>query len=462
MRKAGWSIGMALAAATVAQAQDETVSIGPPPEWVEPSELMPVPSDAEGLIFVRRNDALVRLTRDGQVSYIGQRIKLLHPQALQAGNIAIPWNPAAGTPAVHAVRIHRDGVVIDVLETTRFEVLRREDQLEQARLDGMLTAVLRVPDLRVDDELEVAFSVPGHDPTLGDESFGMMFLADAPPPGRYRLALSWEDGERPNIRVTPDLEPLVQRSANELVVLGENLPAIAPRPRTPPRVIPGCGLRNTAISPTGAEVSRRFDATVRCRQHACRAGLRRRGGGGPDRGCPFHAGSGTRAQAPRWTWCRNRCAMSMSGCCGGNLTPGERRGNVAAPLRRLQGQDRPAMLALLRRTGDRGRRGAGQQFGRRRRAGRSAGRARHGSIMCWCARRSMDGDMWMDGTFRPMSRPPIRANRCSTIAGSCRCSDRKARSRTAVPSRPYALARAKSRFTTSTRATGSTSPRRSP
>ena len=34
---------------------------------------------------------------------------------------------------------------LDVLAKTGFEILRREDQLEAAMLDGMLTAVLRVP-----------------------------------------------------------------------------------------------------------------------------------------------------------------------------------------------------------------------------------------------------------------------------------------------------------------------------
>ncbi|WP_404482688.1 hypothetical protein [Novosphingobium sp. BL-52-GroH] len=46
--------------------------------------------------------------------------------------------------------------MIDVWEKASFEILRREDQLEAARLDGILTAVLHAPDLRVGDELEFA------------------------------------------------------------------------------------------------------------------------------------------------------------------------------------------------------------------------------------------------------------------------------------------------------------------
>ena len=68
----------------------------------------------------------------------------------------------------------RDGQVTDVLKNASFEVLRREDQLEAARLDGILTAVLRVPDLRVGDELEVDLTTFSSDPGLGHNEAGLL------------------------------------------------------------------------------------------------------------------------------------------------------------------------------------------------------------------------------------------------------------------------------------------------
>src|SRR3546814_19900545 len=41
------------------QAQDERIERGPVPDWAIPSELMPVPEGAGGLIFVRRQDAQI-------------------------------------------------------------------------------------------------------------------------------------------------------------------------------------------------------------------------------------------------------------------------------------------------------------------------------------------------------------------------------------------------------------------
>lgn len=198
----------------VASAQDaaKQVRFGPEPGWVKPSELMPVPADASGLLFVRRNDLLVHLDERGKSQYTGFRIKIIHPNALQLGNISVAWNPAAGDPVVHVVRVHRGSETIDVLKSASFEILRREGNLEQAVLTGELTAVLRVPDLRVGDELEFAATVPSGDPTLGKSEAGVMFVNPEPQAGRFRIGLSWPGDRKPNVRISPLLQPAIQRS----------------------------------------------------------------------------------------------------------------------------------------------------------------------------------------------------------------------------------------------------------
>ncbi|MEO1167958.1 MAG: DUF3857 domain-containing protein [Pseudomonadota bacterium] len=218
-----------------AEAQTEEVLVGPAPAWVEASESVPVPADAAGTVFMRRSDLIVHLEEDAQYTYQGQRMKLLHPQALAAGNLSLTWNPATGPPVVHMLRIYRDGEEIDVLAENSFEVLRREEQLEQAILTGNLTAVLRVPDLRVGDELEWAFTSPSHDPTLADNDFGLMMFAPAPPAGRYRVSLSWDDGQEPTTRLTEDIAGMENRDPDSLTLSLENPEMVAPPPDAPPR-----------------------------------------------------------------------------------------------------------------------------------------------------------------------------------------------------------------------------------
>jgi transglutaminase-like putative cysteine protease len=216
-------------------AQNDKMRRGPVPDWVKPSKSLELPENATGLVFVRRHETLVHLDEQGQAQYQGYRIRLLHPNALQLGNIAIKWNPSAGAPVVHLVQVHREDETIDVLKQTSFEIMRREDQLEAASLDGLLTAVLRIPDLRVGDELEVGLTIRSKDPTLGFNESGMLVLAPDPAPGRFRLGLSWAEGREPKLKMTPDIAAIAERSGREINVRFDNPPMLAPPKDAPAR-----------------------------------------------------------------------------------------------------------------------------------------------------------------------------------------------------------------------------------
>lgn len=206
-----------------------------PPKWARVSEPLPVPDDLRGPLFFRRQDSQMHLDKNGQAIFSAALIKLNHPNALQLGNVALSWNPAAGQPTVHAIKVHREGAVRDVLVSTKFEILRREDQLEMAMLDGILTAVLRVPDLRVGDELEISYSLPVQDPTLGPDSTGVLFLAGNPPQGRFSLRLSWEEGQEPGLRITPDFGETLSREPRAVAVLADMPGPLSPPKDAPPR-----------------------------------------------------------------------------------------------------------------------------------------------------------------------------------------------------------------------------------
>ena len=224
-----------LLAAGPAHADDKQVRRGPVPGWVAPAELMPVPENASGLVFVRRWDTLAHLDAKGQSHYLGYRIRILHSNALQIGNLSLAWNPSAGAPTVHAIKVHRGNETIDVLKSASFEILRREDQLEAAMLDGILTAVLRIPDLRVGDELEVAVTTPATDPTLGTNDSGLLMLSPEPAPGRFRLGLSWDEGHKPNLQTTSDLTPIAKKAERAVRFDFDNPALLAPPQGAPIR-----------------------------------------------------------------------------------------------------------------------------------------------------------------------------------------------------------------------------------
>lgn len=228
-------LGLLVAATPVVAQDKQKVRQGPVPAWVEVSAMRPVPESPSGPVFVRRQDLETRLTDHGQEQYIGYRIKVLQSSALELGNIALTWNPAAGAPIVHGIQVFRDGQTIDVLKTAGFEVLRREDQLEAAHLDGMLTAVLRVPDLRVGDEIDVGMTIASRDPTMGSNNAGLLALASTLAPGRYHFGLRWDTARAPHLNVTPDLTAAMTKGAQSVDFRFDDPPFLTTPKNAPPR-----------------------------------------------------------------------------------------------------------------------------------------------------------------------------------------------------------------------------------
>lgn len=218
-----------------AYAQSEQVLRGPAPAWATLSTPIIIPENVSGPVFVRRQDLEIHLSDQGQAQYYGYRVKILQSSALQLGNIAIAWNPSSDAPIVHEIKLFRGDQVIDILEQSSFEILRREDQLEMAILDGTLTAILRIPDLRVGDELEVGLTTFANDPTLGPNAAGLLVLTPNPAPGRYRLGLSWEQGHKPNLKMTDDMTTAMTAGERSVDFLFDNPAGLSPPRDSPAR-----------------------------------------------------------------------------------------------------------------------------------------------------------------------------------------------------------------------------------
>jgi hypothetical protein len=206
-----------LAASAPAIAGSDKVLYGPVPDWVPPAPAPEVAGNpAGGAARVVYNEVETRLDDSGSHTFTGYRVALLAPEALAAGNINLVWNPSSATETVHYLRVHRDGQVIDVLKTSPFAIYQREGKLEQAMLDGLLTANLQIPGLRVGDEIEFAATLDERDPVFPASEYGALFLADQVAPGTYRLGLQWSPDREPKIQVTSALQPAIERTGTRV------------------------------------------------------------------------------------------------------------------------------------------------------------------------------------------------------------------------------------------------------
>jgi Domain of Unknown Function with PDB structure (DUF3857)/Transglutaminase-like superfamily len=184
------------------------VMLAPLPGWVKPAppagEAAPSANAPAQILF---SDVQTRVGKNGTEQFTAFRMRILKPQGLEVGNLSLTWRPDIGPAKVHAVRIIRDGQVIDVLRETRFRVIQREDGLEQSIISGLSTALLQVPDLRVGDDLDVAMSIVQRDPTLPDQAFGAYAFPGLELPGTFRFSLSWPEGLPVRLQTSPDLKP---------------------------------------------------------------------------------------------------------------------------------------------------------------------------------------------------------------------------------------------------------------
>jgi hypothetical protein len=216
------------------------VQYGPVPAWVVP---LPSPTATEAPagapVRVAYLDSQMHAGPNGEEVFSAWRMRILKPEGLAVGSISLEWSPDAGEATVHRLQILRGATTIDVLASTKFEVLRREADLENAALNGRLTAILQVPGLQVGDEMELAATVRHKDRTLGEHAFGLGLLPPAGGAGVYRLRFVWPEARRMAWRATRDVPPLqetVRDGLKELVYELRDPAAVVVSPGAPMRM----------------------------------------------------------------------------------------------------------------------------------------------------------------------------------------------------------------------------------
>jgi len=190
------SSALAVVFALAAPAAAQTLEIAAEPDWAEvldiPADDPKLRAEVEDGEFYLLSDHQMRWVGDEKHSY-GRTVAEVTDRAGLEGlaTIQFDFDPEFEGISLVRMRILRDGQEIDLKDRMTSEVYRRETRLDEGIIDGTLTAVLQVPDLRVGDVLDYA-TVLTRRPMVGaGERGGSSWLEWSTPVVLSHTALTW-------------------------------------------------------------------------------------------------------------------------------------------------------------------------------------------------------------------------------------------------------------------------------
>lgn len=149
------------------------VRCAPIPVWVEHRPYLLRPPESETSCIA---NGICRLLSDVQVDLRGpelawhsrtaQRV-LTREGAQLVAHFMAEFDPLYQRLEVHFIRISRGEECFEHAVPSDFQMFRRETNLERLALNGRLTASLLIPDVRVDDIVEISLTLYGDTPVLG-------------------------------------------------------------------------------------------------------------------------------------------------------------------------------------------------------------------------------------------------------------------------------------------------------
>jgi len=167
-----------------------------------------------------------------RVSYTVQRDNAL----ADAGQIGLYYQPEYQQLALNQLDVWRNGRRIDMRHRAHYAQLRRESELEQGLLDGSLTLNISLPDLRVGDRIDYAYTVAGANPVFGRGYYDSYTARYDVPLAARRLRVRYPDGMPLRWKVSaPGFRPTRQQAGGmqELLLEADAIPAVRAEKDTP-------------------------------------------------------------------------------------------------------------------------------------------------------------------------------------------------------------------------------------
>lgn len=230
---------MALVAASGGAWAADKLEFGPPAAWVKPAAPIAAPKPDSAAARLLLNDQQSRYGPDGVETYSEILIEVEKPEGLTAaGTLMATWSPDVETVTVHKLHLIRGGKVIDVLASGQtFTVLRRENNLERASLNGALSGVIQPEGLQVGDVIDFAATITRRDPVMKGHAEALISVVGGSVTHDLRMRRLWPKGSSMRWRQTAGLPaPKVGQSGDQVEL---TLAATDFQPKEGPSDAPG-------------------------------------------------------------------------------------------------------------------------------------------------------------------------------------------------------------------------------
>ncbi len=142
--------------------------IAPQPAWVVNAALPTGAPATPAPMHYRIIDEQVRVEGSSASEY-SRVVRVIGDSAglAVASQIELEFDPAYQTLVLHRLEVLRGSQRITKLDRKKVELLQREKQLEQRIYDGRVTASIVLDDMRVGDEIDLAYTIVGQNPVFG-------------------------------------------------------------------------------------------------------------------------------------------------------------------------------------------------------------------------------------------------------------------------------------------------------
>jgi hypothetical protein len=128
--------------------------------------------------------------------------------------ISESYDPSYQSLVFHKILVHRQGKTIDKLAKAKFEILRREENLQRLVYDKGMSAVLNLEDIRVGDVVEYAYTIHGNNPVFGTHYFNTFHLNYSLPIGKVVFTLTAEKSRKLQFRYSGTQMPSTSESGD--------------------------------------------------------------------------------------------------------------------------------------------------------------------------------------------------------------------------------------------------------